>query len=93
MTSTKEGDPLDAPTYPVIRVKGETLSQAAAITVLLEDCSFEVILKDVRASITGPLRPLYLLERTQIHNIKRQFKITHNERGHKDDHISDGLWA
>ncbi|KAG0436807.1 hypothetical protein HPB47_017749 [Ixodes persulcatus] len=60
---------------------------------LSQGVPIKVIMKDIRTSISGPLRPLHLLERPQVHNIKRQFNITYNERCHQDDHTSVGIWA
>lgn len=60
---------------------------------LSQGVPMKTILKDIRASITGPLRPLHLLERPQIHNIKRKFNITYSERCHEDDHVSISIWA
>ncbi|XP_042149329.1 uncharacterized protein LOC8043964 [Ixodes scapularis] len=60
---------------------------------LSQGVPIKVIMKDIRTSISGPLRPLHLLERPQVHNIKRQFNITYSERCHQDDHRSVGIWA
>ncbi|CAN7982318.1 unnamed protein product [Ixodes hexagonus] len=67
--------------------------KAAIAGKLAQGVTIKAIMKEIRGSISGPLRPVHLLERPQIHNIKRQFNITYNERRHQDDHTNVGIWA
>ena len=55
--------------------------------------SLQKILDNVRDSVAGKINRLHLLTRKDLHNIQREFKISHGEKKHADDAMSVKLWV
>jgi len=52
------------------------------------------VLEDIRAStIQGDLKRIHLLEKKDVHNIKRDYNITYSTKKHENDAVSVRLWV
>lgn len=52
------------------------------------------VLEDIRAStIQGDLKRINLLEKKDVHNIKRDYNITYSTKKHENDAVSVRLWV
>lgn len=53
-----------------------------------------IILEDIRSSkVEGDIKRIHLLEKKDIHNIKRDFNIAYSTKRHENDAISVNIWV
>lgn len=52
------------------------------------------VLNDVRDSATGTeIKRIHLLEKKYLHNIRKEYNISHSTKNHENDIVSVKLWV